>query len=1226
VRTIRNFLSRPVNYFWNGIGMGMHTKLIVLFLCINVIPLILLTFLAWRQFVTLGGHLAGIATNDTSVALNRMATENIERMTTDMARVVADFLYARDNDIIFLSGLPPNEDSYASFIKSKLGRLRVKGNWELAPDGKSWILADAPVSASTGGLSSNVENNDMDGFHYRQPDLFNFNLVPLYDEITFVDLEGNEIIKVTSSSSSKVHYPLGEEKKNVSIRENTYIKAETYFNELSSLKPGEIFVSDVIGAYVGSNYIGMYVPDMVNAAANARGYDIEYAPEKQAYAGKENPNGQRFEAIVRWATPVTGSNGEITGYVTFALNHDHIMEFVDYITPMNERYTELPSAFEGNYAFVWDYKCRSICHPRHHSIVGFNPLTGDPQIPWLESSIYQKWQESGVSKWTDFIEGWPTFDGQSRKKAPAPDLTKAGLVGLDGRYLNNAPQCIGWMDLTEDGGSGSLYILWSGLYKLTTAAAIPYYTGHYAPSESNGYTMRGFGFVTIGAGLEDFAHPATEIGSQLEIAMGRNLNDAIRRSLVVFGIILVFVVFIAIQFASFLTKSITNLINGMSRFKAGERQFRFNAPVKDEFGTLADAFDMMADNIEENENGPLTIMDMDQRVVYMNGHGLEARSKTLAEVTGLKYDDITLYPPGSKYDPIAALENGTESDAFYHEASKRYYRGVANYFLDRNGNRIGYIISSMDVTEIQTAREAADQASRAKGDFLSNMSHEIRTPLNAIIGMTSMGISAADLERKNYCLGKIDDASKHLLGVINDILDMSKIEANKLELSPVNFNFEKMLHRVIDVVGFRLDEKKQHFSVSVDKNIPMMIVCDEQRLAQVITNLLSNAVKFTPKEGAIRLKAVLVEEKDGLCTIQVDVTDTGIGISEEQIPRLFKLFEQAERSTSRKFGGTGLGLAISKRIVEMMDGEIWIKSEQDKGSVFSFVIKAKRGEGSRESLLLLGVNWKNIRILAVDDEPEVQEYFLDVGRQLKISCDVSASGEEAITMIKQNGPYDVYFIDWNMPGMNGIELSQLINEDKKDRHVIIMISSIEWIEIEAEAKKAGVAKFLQKPLFISTIADSINECMGITENIKTEDANYEGYHVLLAEDVEINREIVKALLEHTMLDIDFAENGLEAVQFFVDNPERYDVIFMDLQMPEVDGLEAARRIRALDIPRAKEIPIIAMTANVFKEDIENCLQAGMNDHVGKPLDSRDVMEKLRKYLPVKPSQPQVKPA
>jgi len=1194
----------------------MRAKLLIIFLFATVVPLFFLTFVTFRQFMTLGGNLAGIATKGASKALNDMATENIERMTTDAAQAVADFLYDRDRDILYLANISPSEEIYQTFVESKLGRLVNRGAWELAPDGKRWVSSIPPGPDPAGGKSSNTENNDMDGFHYRKPDSLVRNSVPLYDEVTFIDLNGNELIKVSSALSPKEHYPLSSEKKNVSMRENTYIKAETYFAELSKLNPGEIFVSDVIGAYVTSNFIGMYVPDIVAAAANTRGYDIKFDPEMQAYAGKENPVGRRFEGIVRWATPVTNFRGEKTGYVTFALNHDHIMEFVDYITPMNERYTELPSAFEGNYAFIWDYKCRNICHPRHHSIIGFNPETGYPEIPWLESSIYFAWQTSGVKEWSDFIVRWPTFDNQSRRKTPAPILTRAGLVGLDGRYLNNAPQCTGWMDLTENGGSGSFYILWSGLYKLTTAAAIPYYTGKFAPSPSNNFSLRGFGFVTIGAGLEDFTHPATEIGERLDDAIGDSLGDALRRWTLTFTITLLFVVLIAIQFASFLTKSITNLINGVSSFRAGQRQFRFNAPVKDEFGTLADAFDEMADNIVNSESGPLTIIDMDKKIIYMNEQGLRICHKTLAEASGISYGDISFYPPGTKYCPITALESGTESEALYDTTSKKYYKGIANYFLDKDGNKIGYIISSMDITDIQIAKEAADQASRAKGDFLSNMSHEIRTPLNAIIGMTAMGTSATELNRKDYCLKKINDASKHLLGVINDILDMSKIEANKLELSFVKFNFEKMLQRVIDVINFRVDEKKQHLSVYVDKNIPIMLISDEQRLAQVITNLLSNAVKFTQNDGSIRLDVRLVASENDLYTIQVDVTDTGIGISQEQIPRLFRVFEQAERSTSRKFGGTGLGLAISKRIVEMLDGKIWIKSELGKGSVFSFIIRVRRGEEGRESLLAPGVNWKNIRILAVDDERDVLDYFRELGGQFKITCDVAASGSETLALIKKNGPYDLYFIDWNMPEMNGIELSRRIKKDCSSNPVIVMISSTEWIVIEAEAKEAGVDMFLPKPLFASTIADCINECLGRPGEIKSESKtdDFEGYHILLAEDVEINREIVLALLEPTKLKIDCAENGAEAVKLFCANHSRYNMIFMDLQMPEVDGFEATRRIRALDIPEAKLIPIIAMTANVFREDIDNCLAAGMNDHVGKPLDPEDVLAKLRRYL------------
>jgi signal transduction histidine kinase/CheY-like chemotaxis protein/HAMP domain-containing protein len=1204
----------------NKPGFGIREKLIMIFLCVNIIPLLLLFIMAWRQLVTLRGVLSKNAASDAAQALNSIATENIERMTTDTARAVADFLYARDNDILYAAGIERTEEAYRLFLEGKTGRLTQKTRWELAPNGKAWFPVNQPANRQIGGVSTNVENNDMDGFRYRKPDEFIYNLTPLYDEITFIDLAGNELIKVVSPSSPKIHYPLNPVKNNVSIRENTYVKAETYFAKLSELKPGELFVSDVTGAYVGSNYIGMYTPETVNNAANARGHDINYDPEEQAYAGRENPNGRRFEGIVRWAAPVCNQSGDIIGYVSLALNHDHIMEFVDHITPMSERYTELPSAFEGNYAFIWDYQCRSICHPRHHSIVGFNPETGEPQVPWLESSIYEQWQSSGVEKWTDFVIGYPTFDMQSRSKVPAHALTMAGLIGLDGRYLNNAPQCTGWMDLTKDGGSGSFFILWSGLYKLTTAAAIPYYSGQYAPSESNGNSMRGFGIVTIGAGLEDFTHPATEIGEQLQDTMKRNLNDTIQRSVLASCMALVIVVGIAIRVASFTTKNITDLVDGVSRFRAGERQFRFNSPVKDEFGTVADAFDRMADNIAESQSGPLAIIDMAQRIIYMNQQGLDIRKRELSEIVGAFYSDAGFYPTGTKYCPITALENGYESEAFYNKESGRYLKGVAHYFLDKNGNRIGYIISSTDVTEIQAAKEAADNASRAKGDFLSNMSHEIRTPLNAIIGMTTMGTSAEDIDRKNYCLNKISEASKHLLGIINDILDMSKIEARKLELSLTKFVFERMLQRVVDVVGFRLDEKQQHFTVNIDKNIPYTIISDEQRLAQVITNLLSNATKFTPKEGSICLSARLLQQKDGLCIIQVDISDTGIGISNEQMPRMFRVFEQAEHSTTRKYGGTGLGLAISKHIVEMMNGKIWIRSEPGKGSIFSFTIQAKCGEEKWENILYQGVDWKKVRILAVDDKSEVRDYFRDAGELFMVKCDSLVSGENVFSFIEQNGPYDFCFLAGKTSVNDRIKLAEHIKNNRRANRVILVVSPMEWNAIEAEAKAAGVDKLLLKPLFLPVIADCLNEFQekpGSTETI-TEKGCFEGYQILLAEDMEINREILLTMLEPTLLKIDCAENGAEAVMHFSEKSRHYDLIFMDLQMPEVDGLEATRRIRALDIPQAKKVPIIAMTANAFREDIDNCLAAGMNDHVSKPLDIEDVMKKLRKHLPETP--------
>ncbi len=1216
--------------FFDRFGLSMRAKLILIFIVAKVIPLVVLTVLAWTQIVTLGSLLRDIAVEDSSEALNDSAVENIERMTTDTAKYVARFLYARDADIRSLAALTPNDDVYKAFSDSKTGEILQQGVWTLSEDGKSWVSAgEYDVENITGGeKSSNPENNDMDGFHYRSSEDFDTKTIPLYDEITFINLDGVEEFKYVSPDSPKKRYQLSKLKKDVSQKENTYVRAETYYGKLKDLQPGEIYVSDVIGAYVGSNYIGMYTPDVVRAAAKERGYDILYNPVQQAYAGEENPNGRRFEGIIRWATPVVDEEGEVTGYVTMALNHDHIMELVDHITPTNDRYTQLPSAFEGNYAFIWDYKCRSICHPRHHSIVGYDPVTGEEEVPWLETSIYNAWQESGVEDWTEFIAGRPEFDNQSREKKPAAALTQAGLVGLDGRYLNNAPQCTGWMDLTQDGGSGSFYILWSGLYKLTTAAAIPYYTGQYAPSAENGYSKRGFGIVTIGAGLEDFTGPARATAEKLDAAISTNLTKTTAQLVGTTVALVILVVLIAIWLASSLTGNITSLIKGMKRFRAGERQFRFHTKKTDEFGTLADSFDDMADSIVDSVKSPLCITDMDLNIIYMNDEGLKYNNKTLDKLIGASYRENSIYPVGSKYCPITALLEGREAESYHQEESGHVFKGVASYFLDSAGSKIGYIVVTTDVSEIENAREKAEQANHAKSDFLSNMSHEMRTPMNAIIGMTAIGKTAADIERKDYAFGKIEAASTHLLGVINDILDMSKIESGKFELSPEEFNFEKMLQNAVNVTGFRVDEKQQKLTVHIDPQMPQTLVGDDQRLAQVVTNLLSNAVKFTPEGGSISLNAHMACEEEGMCTLQIAVADTGIGISPEQQQRLFSSFAQAETSTSRKFGGTGLGLVISKRIVEMMGGKIWIESQLGEGSRFLFTVKLLRGESSERPSLLPGVRREDLRILTVDDAPDICEYFADIARRLDVACDLALSGEEALGMIAKNGHYDIYFVDWKMPGMDGVELTRRIKKKEDGHSVVIMISATEWSAIEEHAKAAGVDMYLPKPLFESSIADCINTCLGTPEeearNGAGEEENvFDGSRVLLAEDVEINREIVLALLEPTGVSIDCAENGLTTVEAFRANPAEYDIIFMDLQMPEMDGYEATRKIRAMDVPAAKSVPIVAMTANVFKEDIEKCLANGMDDHLGKPLDLEEVLAVLRKYL--KPKKPLQKP-
>ncbi|MDR2434172.1 MAG: response regulator [Treponema sp.] len=391
------------------------------------------------------------------------------------------------------------------------------------------------------------------------------------------------------------------------------------------------------------------------------------------------------------------------------------------------------------------------------------------------------------------------------------------------------------------------------------------------------------------------------------------------------------------------------------------------------------------------------------------------------------------------------------------------------------------------------AKEAAEISNRAKSNFLSRMSHEMRTPLNAVIGMTTIARNSRSQEKMEYCLGKISEASLHLLGVINDILDMSKIEAGKFELSNTEFDFERMLKRVTDMIEFKVNEKRQRFIARFDPAMPAWIIADEQRLAQVLTNLLSNAVKFTPERGSITLSARMTGGAGNSRVFRFDVTDSGIGVTEEQKARLFAPFEQADGSVSRKFGGTGLGLSISKNIVEMMGGRIWLESEPGKGSNFAFEITAEPGKGSD----------------------------------------------------KQAAPHN-----------------------RQD------------LPATAEKTLAGI---------------------------------FAGHTILLVEDVEINREIITTLLEETGVAIDRAEDGGRAVKLFTENPAKYALILMDIHMPEMNGYEATMAIRALGGEGA-QIPIIAMTANVFKEDIDHCLASGMNDHLGKPIELDVLIKRLRRYL------------
>jgi len=525
----------------------------------------------------------------------------------------------------------------------------------------------------------------------------------------------------------------------------------------------------------------------------------------------------------------------------------------------------------------------------------------------------------------------------------------------------------------------------------------------------------------------------------------------------------------------------------------------------------------------------------------------------------------------------------------------------------------------------------AEAALAVKTEFLSNMSHEIRTPMNAIIGMTSLGLSAVSAERKNHNFRKIKEASRHLLGIVNDILDISSIKDGALALSPAEFSFEKMLRGVVNINKFRIDEKRQKMTVYADHLIPGRLLGDEQRLAQLVTNLLSNAIKFTPENGSIRIETKFIGEEREIVIIQVSVIDTGIGISDEQQKLIFRSFHQAESNTSRKYGGMGLGLAIAKNIVEIMDGKIWVESEPGRGARFIFTVRLKKIPDTKT----INPGYGKIRILAADEDMVSLEDIREIMAGFNVSCDTASDGQEALRLLENACPYDICFVDRNMRDATGLQLTEALKEKMTvtGRCFMVIVSSSALSVIEDEVNNPEAGALLSKPLFPSDVADVLSEFFASasleapsieapsleapqpnTDIRQINSDTFEGRHILLVEDIEINCEIMLALLEPVLLEVDRAKNGRDAFDMFAAASDKYDLIFMDMQMPEMDGIEATRRIRALNIPKAKTIPIVALTANVSKQDMENCIKAGMNAHIGKPLDFSEVMEVLRLYL------------
>lgn len=519
--------------------------------------------------------------------------------------------------------------------------------------------------------------------------------------------------------------------------------------------------------------------------------------------------------------------------------------------------------------------------------------------------------------------------------------------------------------------------------------------------------------------------------------------------------------------------------------------------------------------------------------------------------------------------------------------------------------------------EINEAKDIAERASRAKSEFLSNMSHDIRTPMNGIIGMTEIAITNIDNPRKvRSCLQKISASGKHLLGLINNVLDMSKMESGKLILNVEQILLPELIHGVVNIILPSTQEKKQRFDLHVHDIIAESVWGDSVRLNQTLHNLLENAVRFTPEGGNIKLNVYQTPSDKGEAYVKVHliVCDNGIGMSEEFQNRIFEAFAREDNARVQQIQGAGLGLSITKQIVDAMEGTIQVESEQGKGSSFHVSLDMEAALLAEEKPDI--PSW---RTLVIDDDEVFCDCTLATLESIGIHAQCALNGQSALKMLEEQhqkgNDYEVILTDWKLPGMDGVEVAREIRSRYGEMPHILMISAADNSDIEERARQAGVDAFIVKPLFKSTLYYNLNRLKEEAELTEEGPILFDGEHILLAEDNDLNWEIASTLLSGIGLVPEHAENGKVCVDLFTQSPEGfYQAILMDIRMPVMNGLEAAAAIRALDRDDAQQIPIIAISADAFSDDIQKCIDCGMDDHTSKPIDVNRISELLRKYM------------
>ncbi|MCT7616237.1 HAMP domain-containing histidine kinase [Aliarcobacter butzleri] len=847
-------------------NLSIKIKLIIIFILIKIIPLLFVSYIAYEGILKLEQYLnkstnflynqskevisntANASIEDSIKILDKKSQESLERLSNEIALNIANFLYERDRDLILLSKLELNQKVLDSFFEAKTKEITIHDEYYYDNETNSYKTKEEIKKVERDKKTANLKDNEKE-FNYIDPIDFKTKNIPIYKEISFFDLQGNEKYKVSTINNQKV---------NVSDSKNTFIKAEKYFDEIQKLNKNEIYVSDVIGEYIGTKVIGLFTKEKAQKSG------IEFEPEKYGYAGIENPLGKRFEGIIRFITPVY-KNDEKIGYISLALDHRHLQEFTDTVNPTNSNLKQnITDASLGNYAFIWDYEGKSIVHPRHYSIFGYDKNTGEKVMPWLSLDVAEKFYSSNQNI-NDFLKNYPKFEEQSLQKKPnLKQLKEDGNVGLDCRYLNFAPQCEGWMQLTQNGGYGSFIINWSNVWKLTTAATIPYYTGKY------GNSKRGFGFVSIGASVDDFHAAANEtkeevtkiLDSQTQIIskiMDENkfeIKDSIRAlinelSTVTFAMI-VLVIIIALFMSSYLSKKIDDILIGTKKFANNELDYRIKVTSTDEIGQLENSFNEMAGKIEK-------LISQEKKL------NTELEEKVIVETSKQKEQEQLL---------------------------------------------------------IQQTRLAA------MGEMIGNIAHQWRQPLNAlglILQNLKFSYEIGELDEKmiDKSVKKATMLTENMSKTIDDFRNFFR--PNKAK---ENFKINEGITKAVELI----ESTFEHNNIKLEKDFvssEIEFFGFANEFSQVILNLLTNA-KDAVLENKIENPLIIIQTKIDDEYIYISIKDNGLGIKDEIINKIFEPYF----TTKDEGKGTGIGLYMSKIIIENnMNGKIEVKNEQNGANV-----------------------------------------------------------------------------------------------------------------------------------------------------------------------------------------------------------------------------------------------------------------------------------------------------